>query len=329
MRRFDRLRRILTLDPAADCDVIYQQLSQYEFPWDIGRALELALFRTYAVPSIGRLLDRTGEFARCPQKRYDDTALVLYEILRADRGDEHNRAAVEHLNRIHAQYRISNDDYRYTLATFVVTPVRWIEAYGWRALHPHEVRALTNTMRRMGEGMRIVDLPETYAEFARLLDDYERANFDFDPGGRRVAESTLRLFGSWFPRPLSGPAIAGTKLLMEPHLLDAFRFTHPPVAARKLLRSAMRARAWALRMGPPRPDSRPVLPKPVSYPHGYTLHELGPGTFHRRTQSSSTPGSAVNGAQRGRPDAQANQETQSGCAARGSARNARYSRPDC
>src|SRR5699024_2083210 len=100
-------------------------------------------------------------------------------------------------------YRISNEDYRYTLATFVVAPVRWINAYGWRALHPVEVRAITNTMRAMGEGMGISAIPETYDEFATLLDTYERDHFSFDPGGRRVADATLQLFASWFPPFLS------------------------------------------------------------------------------------------------------------------------------
>ena len=49
----------------------------------MNQALSFALFRTYAVPSIGRLLDETGEFARDTQKRYDDTGLLLDEPCRA------------------------------------------------------------------------------------------------------------------------------------------------------------------------------------------------------------------------------------------------------
>ena len=36
--------------------------ARFEFPWDMNQALSFALFRTYAVPSIGDLLARTGEF---------------------------------------------------------------------------------------------------------------------------------------------------------------------------------------------------------------------------------------------------------------------------
>ena len=37
-------------------------MGAHEFPWDVTQALGLALYRTYAVPSIGELLSATGEF---------------------------------------------------------------------------------------------------------------------------------------------------------------------------------------------------------------------------------------------------------------------------
>jgi len=52
------------------------------FPWDITRALELALLETFCVPSIAGLLDRTGAFAQRPRKRCDDTGLMVAEPIR-------------------------------------------------------------------------------------------------------------------------------------------------------------------------------------------------------------------------------------------------------
>ena len=69
------------LDPQRDHRQIVQRMVCYDFPFDTTRALEFALFRTYCVPSISGLLDRTGEFARCPQKRYDDTDLIVSEMM--------------------------------------------------------------------------------------------------------------------------------------------------------------------------------------------------------------------------------------------------------
>ena len=39
-----------------------QRLAGTLFPWDLTRALELALLKTFCVPSISGLLSRSGEF---------------------------------------------------------------------------------------------------------------------------------------------------------------------------------------------------------------------------------------------------------------------------
>jgi len=46
-------RRIEALDPETDYAEIYRIMAGHEFPWDMTQALGLALYRTYAVPSIG------------------------------------------------------------------------------------------------------------------------------------------------------------------------------------------------------------------------------------------------------------------------------------
>ena len=43
-------------------------------------ALELALFRTYSVPTISKLLLATGEFTRNTRKRAEDTELLLVNL---------------------------------------------------------------------------------------------------------------------------------------------------------------------------------------------------------------------------------------------------------
>jgi hypothetical protein len=49
--------RISRLDPGRDYEQIYRILVSHEFPWDMNQSLSFALYRTYAVPSIGHLLD--------------------------------------------------------------------------------------------------------------------------------------------------------------------------------------------------------------------------------------------------------------------------------
>src|SRR4051794_4723936 len=105
------LDEILTLDPVKDHHKIMFYDLCYEFPFDIARALEFALFRTYAVPSISGLLDRTGEFNSHAQKRYDDTDLILNEIAENGYDSERGRAAIRRMNQMHGRFGISNDDF--------------------------------------------------------------------------------------------------------------------------------------------------------------------------------------------------------------------------
>jgi uncharacterized protein (DUF2236 family) len=277
MARYSRLRQIQALDPERDYQEIYRLSTEYEFPWDVTRALELALFRTYAVPTIGGLLDRTREFADQGQKRYDDTVVLLYETTRDGGMDsKRGRAAIRHMNRIHGRYAISNDDFRYVLATFVVVPVRWMARYGWRPYSQHEVRATVNTFRHLGRLMGLKDIPETYEEFATYLDDYERKHYAFNEPSRRVAEATIAILQGWFPRFAAPLARQGVLALTDPPLREALGLPRAPRVLEVAADRALRARALAVRLMPARPEFWPKKPRPRTYPGGYTLSEIGP-----------------------------------------------------
>ena len=89
------------------------------FPWDITRSLELALLKTFCVPSISGLLNRSGEFEQRPRKRYDDTGLMVAELLRHGPTSSEGAAVIARMNRIHSAFAISDRDYLYVLSTFV------------------------------------------------------------------------------------------------------------------------------------------------------------------------------------------------------------------
>ena len=158
-RRYARRDGLSRRDPDIDYHEIYRQLATLEFPWDIYQALSFALFRTYAVPSIGGLLHRSGEFTARVQKRYDDTVLILDAVLEHGFDDPTGRAAIRRMNQMHGSYPISNDDLRYVLAAFVVVAVRWLRDYGWRHLTDVELRASVAYYQRLGTLMGIQDIP--------------------------------------------------------------------------------------------------------------------------------------------------------------------------
>ena len=88
-RRFAIRDRIQQLDAKADCQQIIFLVGTCEFPWLVRKALEFALFRSFAIPSISQILDRTGQFREYGQRRYDDTVLIIAAL--AEHGYEHPR----------------------------------------------------------------------------------------------------------------------------------------------------------------------------------------------------------------------------------------------
>ncbi|KOT66634.1 peptidase [Streptomyces rimosus subsp. rimosus] len=282
------MKEIQRLDPERDFLRIHRITTTYEFPWDVARALELALYRTYAVPSIGRLLAETAELTDRTQKRYDDTALLLDTVIEHGFDSEDGRTAIRRINQMHRGYDITNDDMRYVLCTFVVTPKRWLDLYGWRRLSEHEKHATAVYYRTLGRHMGITGIPQTYQEFERCLDDYEHAHFGWDEGGRRVSDATLGLMAGWYG-PLA-PMVRGASIaLLDDSLLDAFRYERPRPAVRAAVRGALRLRAKSVRLLPPRrrPHYARQNPEIKGYPNGYVVSDLG--TFPQGRPTGGCP----------------------------------------
>ncbi|MFC7303567.1 oxygenase MpaB family protein [Streptomyces monticola] len=282
MGRYSRLRAIRRMDPHRDYEQIHKLISQYEFPWDYSQGIAVAFIRDYGVPRIAELLDRTQEFEKAGQKRYDDTLLFAYEMAEDGFDSERGRAAARHLNRIHGKYKIANEDFLYVLATTVVGPKRWIDRFGWRRLCANEVESLALVGHKLAQLMNIEGAPTTYDGFEKLLDDYEREMFAYSPANHRVATATFRVTSSWYPGPLRPLIARFTLALLDEPLLRAIGYEPQPRWIRRLAERAVRARSQFVRALPPRPRWWPSKPKPRSYPFGYTLDDLGPHWAHGR-----------------------------------------------
>lgn len=80
LARLYRRRYIASLDPKHDAWRIAYILAFVEMPWISEKAQEAAIFRTFAIPSISRLLDNTQQFARAPLARSEDTEILIREF---------------------------------------------------------------------------------------------------------------------------------------------------------------------------------------------------------------------------------------------------------
>jgi ER-bound oxygenase mpaB/B'/Rubber oxygenase, catalytic domain len=284
MNRYGRLRKIENLDPRSDHLEIYHLMCGYEFPWDMTRALEVALYRTYCVPSISALLDRTGEFYKRTQKRYDDTALIVAEISQWGYDSARGREAIRRMNRAHSRFSISNDDFLYVLSTFIYEPVRWIERFGWRKLTRNEKLASYYFWCEVGKRMGIKGIPGTYEKFEQFSLDYERDKFRFVETNQRIGSATRDLFASWMPRIFTPLVRAGIYALLDAAMLESFGFPRPSAFMRKLVCAALVTRARIVRLLPARKTSNFFTERPNrTYPTGYEIGKLGPPDLDQQT----------------------------------------------
>ena len=276
-------RKIEQLDPELNYHRIVYLLTCYEFPWDIERALELALFRTYAVPSISGLLDKTGEFGQRPRKRYDDTELLLAEILEHGFDSARGQTALKRINEMHGRFAISNEDFLYVLTTFVLEPIRWIDRFGWRQLTEIEKLACLNYYRELGRRMAIADIPDDLAGFEQYNQDYERRCFHYADSNHRIGAITRDLILSFYvPRSVIPIFRPFAHALLDKALLQAMGFPAAPALIRILVEGLLRMRARFIRLLPGRrkPHLLTQVGRPT-YPDGYEINRLG--TFGNET----------------------------------------------
>jgi hypothetical protein len=271
-------RALATLDPVRDHVEIVRLLGCYEFPYDTVRSLELALFRTFAGPDGSGLLDRTGEFERHGQKRYDDTAVLISEFLVDGYDGPVGQRAIAQMNRIHGAYRIPNDTFLFVLSTFVFDPIDWIARYGWRPMTRGEQVALFEFWRQVGFRMGLTDLPDDIDALRAWAEDYQDRHFHYADTNRRVADATVRIVQGWFPRPLRFAVFPVVNTLLDARMRRAFGYPEPPALLSALVRGSLWLRKQFLQVVTFHPT--PKVPKNSlyrTYPkNDWMIEEVGP-----------------------------------------------------
>jgi hypothetical protein len=277
MSRYRILNEIRELDPEKDHQRIVFLSSCFDFPFDTTRALEFALFRTFCVPSIAALLDRTGEFRLRAQKRYDDTDIIVSELMEHGYDSERGKRALRRMNQSHSRFSIANDDFLYVLSTFIYEPIRWNARFGWRLMCEQERLGYFHFWRAVGQRMNMKDIPADYDAFERFNRAYEQEHYRFTEANQRVGAATRELFVSWFPRMLAPVVRSAIYSMLDEPLIVAFGFPRPSRLMRWLVPTSLRLRAGVVRFFPPR--RRPRLRTGMrhrTYPGGYTIEQLGP-----------------------------------------------------
>jgi hypothetical protein len=145
----------------ADAHAIQRSLAVLSFPTTFSVSVFFALFKTYGIPSISKLLVATGQLSapETASKRAADTGVVITEVVLNTPDSERVVGGIALMNYLHGRYikagKISNEDMLYTLSLFVFEPIRWTVKYDWRGVTDFERCGMGVYWKDLGEAMEI------------------------------------------------------------------------------------------------------------------------------------------------------------------------------
>lgn len=248
-----------------EAQAILHRLSDWEFPTMVLLGLQMALLRTYGIPSISRLLAATRQLGQGDNvgRRYADTSLIMHEIYANAPDTARSAEAYARLNYLHSVYikagKISNDDLLYVLSLFMYDPVDAIKLYDWRSLTEMERCAFGVFHHGMGTAMDIdfSPLPSAAAGFRdglHFYDElyawskaYERAQMLPAQSNHDVAVHTVNLIKGDFPAFLHPHVEHLVYSVFNDRFLAACKFPTPSRAYRLVTRGDFALKRYACR----------------------------------------------------------------------------------
>lgn len=199
---------VMSLD---DAYKITMNLATVEFPTVFIYGIRFGMFKSYAIPSITKLLAQTGHFNDLEKtsRRAADTGALLAEIFFHPPSDERAQTAIARTDFLHSGYRksnrITNDDMLYTHALSILQTITWINKYEWRRLSVQETNAMAVWWKHLGSCLHVSFNDLEYPEHASCpaqqwlsalqawVDGYERSHMMYAESNALVASNALKL----------------------------------------------------------------------------------------------------------------------------------------
>ncbi|KAI5304003.1 hypothetical protein KEM56_006967 [Ascosphaera pollenicola] len=262
---------------------IVNDIANLEFPTSSLVSLQFALFRvwivgtlaildektTYGIPTISKLLVKTGQLAspKNSLKRYADTSVLITEFFAQPPSSARAHEAIARMNYIHKGYRASgkilDDDMLYTLALFACEPWRWIDTYEWRQLSDVELCAFGTFWKSIGDAMQISyeKLPSYedepghgfknghhwLMEMRAWSNEYEKENMVPDINNKTTADLTVAVLLYGMPSWMHPVAREVVRYMMDDRLREAMMYPRSSTISATLIPAILSMRSWALR----------------------------------------------------------------------------------
>ncbi|RDB28806.1 Mycophenolic acid synthesis protein B [Hypsizygus marmoreus] len=237
----------------------------YDTPTLMLLGTQIALFKVYGISSVASLLLRTGEMTSHTtiNKRLADTAILIATsvtnpLLGPGSGieqppascDPRSALAIARINFLHRKYPISNDDFLYNLALFMIEPIRWTARFDWRPHSPLEVEAIFLLWTEVGRRMGIENIWSTYEEMREWTERYETENMVPSDASAQLAWTTIEHFLDRVPNWVPGFRSLIFQLLLtvlDDRTRNAMRLPDPSPIMASFIYSMFKIRAFVVR----------------------------------------------------------------------------------
>ncbi|KAF4975839.1 hypothetical protein FZEAL_7428 [Fusarium zealandicum] len=247
-----------------DAHEIVKNVFYFEFPLFYDLSVRLALFETYAVKNIAKLLVAVSDLndrEKAP-KRYADTEVIYSCFANFAPTSNALQQAIARMNYLHAPYiksgKILQEDLLYVLYASMSEPVRFLNQYEWRKLTDMEMAALGTMWKYVGDMMEIeyktLLQKEKWTDGIEFLEDVSRWGEDYEDENLRplkevqdLGQVLMELLLNSHPKIASPVAFPAVCVLMGPRLRRAFGFPEPGLAITVLTYSLLLIRKLAVR----------------------------------------------------------------------------------
>ncbi|KAK0445798.1 hypothetical protein EV421DRAFT_2034301 [Armillaria borealis] len=235
----------------------------YDMPFFTRLGAQVALLKTYGIPSISALLLTTGEFSteRKLTKRVTDTALLISTFISCPLEYSPTTAestpclgprgniALARVNWLHSRYNITNDDMLYTLALFILEPMRLVARFDWRPYSPEEAKCNFLMWKDIGRRMNIKEIPETLRELEEWSKQYESTHMVPSASSHQLANTALEYMSTRVPNIPGARSLVKTLFLcmMDDQLRNAMMLPAPSKYVYTLVKIALALRAFIIK----------------------------------------------------------------------------------
>ncbi|PHH62575.1 hypothetical protein CDD81_6890 [Ophiocordyceps australis] len=273
--RFRRLRRLqakynfpdrasLSRMTGTEARAIHHHCSAYEFPFAFDYGLRMAIFKTYALENVGRLLAASSDLMSTQHvgKRYEDTEVIYASFFHWPPSSPPLHDFVARMNYLHEPYvksgRILNKDLLYVLYISLVEPINHQRLYEWRSLTDMEVAASATLWYYIGEMMGIDYQSELgknkWKDGIEFLDDLTAWSFKYEdlhlkrlPEVHTLGVNLIDFMLSVYPR-VSHPVVYQVLLLLlGERVRHALSLPEPSLAMTAIFYSSLLVRRFVLR----------------------------------------------------------------------------------